>query len=220
MKTTIDRAAFFASIKPTLFSNHLAQPTVNGINAILDEWLARWTVQTPITQFAYVLATPWLETDRTMMPIHEYGNTAYFKRMYDINGARPAKARELGNVHPGDGAKFPGMGLVQSTGRANALRATKRMRELGLIDHTVDFEQTPELLMMPKYAVPILFIGMEEGWFTGVTLDKTIDTVVDGDEFADFVQARRIINGQDRADKIAVAAVHFLQALQKSVQVV
>jgi putative chitinase len=161
-----------------------------------------------------------LETDRTMMPIHEYGNTAYFKRMYDINGARPAKARELGNVHPGDGAKFPGMGLVQSTGRANALRATKRMRELGLIDHTVDFEQTPELLMMPKYAVPILFIGMEEGWFTGVTLDKTIDTVVDGDEFADFVQARRIINGQDRADKIAVAAVHFLQALQKSVQVV
>ncbi len=31
-------------------------------------------------------------------------------------GAAPAKARELGNINPGDGARFHGRGYVQLTG--------------------------------------------------------------------------------------------------------
>lgn len=210
----MDRKVFFAAVRTAPFGGRLNPSQVAGMSAILDEWEARWQQKTPLTQLSYVFATPWLETDQTMQPIHEYGNTAYFTRMYDIAGARPAKARELGNIHPGDGAKFAGMGLVQSTGRSNARRATKRLRELGIIGPDIDFEETPLLLMEPKYAIPILFVGMEEGWFTGVKLDAVIDDKVDGDEHTDFIRARRIINGSDRAEKIADAADQFLAALK------
>jgi len=104
----MNRKIFFDSVRP-LFGGSLKPGQVAGMSAILDEWEVRWQAKTPITQLAYVLATPWLETDQTMQPIHEYGNAAYFTRMYDINGARPAKARELGNIYPGDGVKFAGM---------------------------------------------------------------------------------------------------------------
>lgn len=213
----MNRAVFFDAVRRAPFSGRLNPSQVAGMNAILDEWEARWQQRTPLPQLAYVFATPWLETDQTMQPIHEYGNRAYFMRMYDKTGQRPKKAAELGNTEVGDGAKFPGMGLVQSTGRGNARKATKRMRELSIIDDTVDFEKNPELLMLPQYAVPILFIGMEEGWFTGVTLDKTIDGNIDGDEHADFLKGRRIINGTDRAERIATAADSFLVALKASV---
>lgn len=210
----LDRAVFYDRVRRPLFDGKMTASQVDGMNAILDEWEKNWREKTPVPQFSYVLATPWWETAKTMQPIAEYGNPAYFTKMYDIRGARPAKARELGNIYPGDGVKFRGMGLVQSTGRNNARRCTKRLRELGIIDQSIDFEQTPTLLMQPRYAIPILFIGMEEGWFTGKTLDQNIDNAVDGDEHADFLKARRIINGSDRAEKIASAADVFLKALK------
>jgi peptidoglycan hydrolase-like protein with peptidoglycan-binding domain len=43
----------------------------------------------------------------------EQGNRAYFMRMYDITGRRPKKARELGNLAPGEGARYPGRGPIQ-----------------------------------------------------------------------------------------------------------
>jgi len=66
------------------------------------------------------------ETASTMQPIKEIGNAAYFKRMYDIEGARPAKARELGNIHPGDGAKFCGMGRRAIDRSRQTLGATRK----------------------------------------------------------------------------------------------
>lgn len=212
-----NRAPFFAYVRDRLFRGFkgLRGPDqIKGLDFILDTWLATYHGRTPPTQFAYVLATAYHETAATMQPIREYGSPAYFTRMYDITGARPGKARELGNLLPGDGAKFPGMGFVQSTGRGNARRATKRLRELGIIGADVDFEKNPELLMEPQYAIHILFIGMEEGWFTGDTLDKEIDPNIDGDEHADEFRARRIVNGADRAELIAGYADTFLRALQ------
>ncbi len=62
---------------------------------------------------------------------------------------------------------FWGRGYVQLTWETNYAKATKRLRELGLIDADVDFVKTPDLVMKPEYALPILFVGMNEGWFTG-----------------------------------------------------
>ncbi len=60
-----------------------------------------------------------MSVDRTMQPIKEYGGERYFYRMYDITGYRPGVAKHLGNLQPGDGARFPGRGLVQLTSRKN-----------------------------------------------------------------------------------------------------
>lgn len=211
---TIDRKVFFDAIRPVLYPKGLTQQAVDGLEYILATWEKGYQDRTPLTQFAAVLGQVHLETAHTMQPIHEYGDAGYFFRMYDVGGSRPQKARELGNVNPGDGARFAGMGYIQSTGRANARRATRRMRELGLIRADVDFEESPELLMRPEYAVHVMFLGMEEGWFTGRRLDDVVDAVEDGDEHADFVKARAIINGSDKAGLIADYSDAFLAALR------
>ena len=57
-------------------------------------------------------------------------------------------------------------------------------------------------------AVKIMFLGMQEGWFTGRKLSQYIN-----DQLTDFVNARRIINSIDRAADIAGYAEKFLKAL-------
>ena len=200
----VDLVAFFAGVRATF--GPLTQGQVDGFNAVLKA-LAGW----PVSWQAYALATAWHETAKTMQPIKERGGEAYFKRMYDIEGARPAKARELGNLTPGDGAKFPGMGFVQSTGRANARRATVELRKRGILGPADDLEATPHLLMRPDIAAAVLRLGMEEGWFTG---KKLVDYLPRDRQGGDYVNARRIINGTDKAAEIAAHAVKFEKALR------
>ena len=194
MAASLNRSAFFDAVREKPFGGRLSQGQVDGMNAILDACPPDLSTD----RLAYCLATPVVETARTMQPIKEYGGASYFRRMYDIQGERPAKARELGNLTPGDGALFCGRGYVQLTGRSNYQRATTRLRTLGYLTPTDDLEKTPDLAMRPDVAAAILFVGMGEGWFTGRKLSDYFTT-----GRADAVEARRIINGQDRAVEIA-----------------
>lgn len=199
----MNRAAFFAALRSrasSVFGTSLSQKQVSGTEAILDAAQQRGVKLQPL---AYMLATAYLETGHTMLPIKEYGGEAYFTRMYDIKGNRPKKARELGNLSPGDGAKYAGRGYVQLTGKTNYQRASK---ELG-----VDFVRYPERVMEPRLAAEIMFAGMEEGWFTAKKLSDYI-----GDGKADYVNARRIINGTDKASQIAGYAKAFEKALREA----
>jgi putative chitinase len=213
----IDHKKFFDAIRSTRFQKGLTQSQVDGIELILSAWETTYQDRTTLPQLADILGQTYWETAQRMQPIHEFGDASYFRRMYDISGSRPEVARTLGNVNQGDGVKYAGMGFIQCTGRANARRATKRMRELKLIPADVDFEATPDLLMRPEYAVHVLFLGMEEGWFTGKKLDDYIDDVPGG-EHDEFVKARAIINGKDRAAQIADIADDFFSALKVSVR--
>ena len=161
-----------------------------GMAAILDEWEARKF--TDLRWLAYMLATAFHETARTMQPIHEFGGPKYFKR-YDGR-------RDLGNTQPGDGNRFHGRGYVQLTGRANYKRASM---ELG-----VDFVENPDRVLEPRYAAAIMFIGMSHGWFTGKRLANYFT-----DNKADWKNARRIINALDKADTIAGYGKAFYTAL-------
>lgn len=169
----------------------------------LTGWGMSWT--------AYALATTFHEVNGTMQPIKEIGSAAYFTRMYDIKGSRPAKARELGNLTPGDGARYAGRGYVQLTGKTNYARATKKLREMGF---NVDLVANPERAMEADIAAAILVAGMREGWFTGRDIDDDLPARGPA-TLAQFVASRDIINGRDKDDLIAGYAIDFQTALQQ-----
>lgn len=194
-----DPSTFFTELrKSKAMGPTLSEEEVSGCEAIVaacKPWRLSWT--------AYGLATAHLETAGTMQPIKEYGGQAYFRKMYDIEGARPAKASELGNLTPGDGAKYAGRGYVQLTGKSNYQKAGSALGR--------DLANNPDLAMRPDIAAAIMAQGMEQGWFTG----KRLVDYLPGDTGTvdQFKAARRIINGQDRALDIARTAMEFQRAL-------
>lgn len=194
-----DPAAFFSAVRTSkALGPSLSSDEVAGCEAILAACKGF-----PVSWAAYCLATPVVETAGTMQPIKENGGTSYFFRRYDIEGERPDKARELGNLTPGDGAKFCGRGYVQMTGRKNYARAEQRL----VLPLTTD----PDLAMEPAVAARIMREGMVEGWFTGKGLPAYLPALAD---IHNFTNARRIVNGQDRAVEIAGYALEFQAALQ------
>lgn len=64
------------------------------------------------------------------MPIHEYGTDALHEKLY---GGR----KDLGNSHPGDGARYAGRGFIQITGEAN-YGEYGRLLGVDLIDDPAD----------------------------------------------------------------------------------
>lgn len=194
-----DKATFFNAIRSSkALGPSLSPDEVSGCEAILTACAGL-----PVAWAAYALATPVVETNSTMQPINEIGGTAYFTRRYDITGERPDKAKELGNLSPGDGAKFHGRGYVQVTGRKNYERAAS---ELG-----VPLLTDPDLALQPDIAAKIMRRGMQEGWFTGRGFDRYLPATAD---IHQFTNARRIVNGQDRAVEIAQYALEFQSALK------
>jgi hypothetical protein len=180
----MDRAKFFAAVRSPLFAGKMSERQVQGIDAILDEAERRGT---PLNHLAYMLATALHETARTMQPIAEYGKGA--GRKYGVKG-------KYGQVPYG-------RGYVQLTWDSNYERADK---ELGLKGALLrDFN----LAVRQDIAAKIMFKGMAAGWFTG----KRLSDYIVGDK-ADYVGARRIINGTDKANTIAGHAAVFEAALK------
>jgi hypothetical protein len=65
----------------------------------------------------------------------------------------------------------------------------------------VPLDKHPELALDPAVAVKVAVTGMREGWFTGKKLDDFITLST-----SNFVGARKIINGMDKAKEIAALA--------------
>ncbi|CAH1665979.1 MULTISPECIES: hypothetical protein [unclassified Chelatococcus] len=194
----MSRAAFYSAVRKRPFGGALVQSQVDGMETILDAWAAL-AISDDRRWLAYMLATTYHETAATMQPIRERGGAAYFTRMYDIRGERPRVATELGNTRPGDGALFHGRGYVQLTGRRNYARASD------VVQH--DLVADPDAAMRPDFATAIMFAGMRDGWFTGKRLADYFSRTKD-----DPANARRIINGTDKAQLIAGYHRDFLAA--------
>ncbi len=214
----INRGRFFERFRQHYGA--LTQQQVTGLEFILGAWEEAYSQRTPPTQLAYVLATAKWETAHTFQPIKEYGNRDRFIVLYDIGGSNPARARKMGNIYAGDGPKFCGRGYVQLTWHRNYKLATEKLQAAKIIGPSIDFTVNPELVMVPKYAVHILFEGMEGGWFTGLSLDKKIDGFINNDELADFKDGRTIINGTDKAAEIAAIAVKILDCIVYALEIV
>src|SRR5690606_29620171 len=115
-------------------------------------------------------------------------------------GAAYEGRKTLGNTHPGDGKRFKGRGFVQITGRRNYTDWAKRLG--------VDLVGKPALAARIDHATTILIDGMMLGTFTG----KKLPDYVAGAK-KDYVGARRVVNGTDRAGIIANYARAFEKAL-------
>jgi len=199
----LDRMALFASLRAKgskAFGGPLKQGQVQGTEAIIEEGLRRGT---PRNKLAYKLATAYHETAHTMRPIHERGPRAYFNK-YEP-GTKIGKV--LGNTQKGDGYRFRGRGLPQLTGRRNYGVAGKKLG--------VDLIANPDLALQPEYAIPIMFDGMTEGWFTGKGVGDYIDDIdeADDEDLREFINARRVVNGTDKAKAIGEYALAFEKAL-------
>jgi hypothetical protein len=147
-------------------------------------------------KIAYILATAEHESHLGNL-MTEIGDEDYFRHSYDPPG-RVAQA--LGNTERGDGSKYRGRGFVQITGRRNYSDWANRLG--------IDLVNQPEMATLPRIAAKILVIGMIKGTFTG----KALGSFISGDT-RDFVNARRVVNGLDRAEHIAQIAQAYYRTL-------
>ena len=180
----MNRTVFFDHVRATLFQGSLQQSQVDGMNALLDYAETR-TSPLDLRHAAYILATAYHETARTMEPIAEYGCGAGY---------------EYGEPDPETGECYYGRGYVQLTWKDNYASQGEKC--------SMPFVEEPDLVMEPLHAAHILFEGMLDGDFTGVAVGDYINETE-----CDYVNARRVVNGTDCCDMIAGYALHFQEAL-------
>lgn len=184
----MNREFFFSFTRAQLFGGKLKQSQVDGLTTILDYWDAHLAAKDD-RWLAYALGTAYHETDKTFGPIREYGR---------------GKGKAYGVPVGPHGHVYYGRGLVQLTWRDNY---QKMSAKLG-----VDLVADPDLALKLSNAVPVMFLGMEQGSFTGVGFGRYFNATK-----GDWVNARRIINGTDKANIIADQARMFYAAISHTV---
>lgn len=185
-------AAFFEAVRP-MFGGSLTQSQVDGFNVIFEAW--RKVGNRDIRHLAYILATAYHETARTMQPVRE------------TLAKTDAKAKEI-LTKAWKAGKLPwvkydywssgwfGRGFVQLTHKENYVKAGEKLG--------IDLVSDPSKAMIPEVSALILIRGMQEGWFTGRKLSGA----------GGFLEARGVVNGTDKAGQIATYANAFLSALE------
>jgi hypothetical protein len=162
---------------------------------------------THLRRIAYLLATA-LHGSQFGAQLIEPGTDEVLARYDPETDAGSA----LGNVHPGDGARFRGRGFVYVRGRAAYAAWSKR---LGMPDVIVNgtvtpfFVAHPAALARPQVAAQTIVRGMRDGIFTGVALGTYVN-----DKKTDFHNARRTIDGSRHAREVAAYAEMFSHAIE------
>lgn len=165
----------------------LSQGEVAGCERILTACAAAGF---PLAWAAYVLATSVHETAGALAPVREYGKGA---------------GKAYGKPGRNGGQVAYGRGDVQLTWDENYERADRELALNGAL--VADYD----LALDPQVSARILVAGMEGGWFTGKGLRLFLPQVARREQ---FVAARKIVNGTDKADLIAGYAETFQSALQ------
>lgn len=124
---------------------------------------------------AYVLATVYWETNKTMKPVKE---AYWLSETWRKNNLR---------YYP-----WYGRGYIQLTWEDNYIKAGKKL--------LVDLTTNPEKVMEPAISAKIAVAGMKEGWFTGKKLSdytnpENMRPIVNGDsnKLVDGVKIKTII---------------------------
>ena len=199
----INRRFFFDTVRRDLFNGRLRAGQIGGLSAILDRFEEvmpegddRW--------LAYMLATAFHETAATLQPVRETLAPSDEKAIAALERAFAAgrlKSVKTPYWRPDeDGNSWLGRGLVQLTHRRNY--------EAMSVATGIDLLARPQRAMEMEVSVTILLRGMIDGLFTGRRLVEFF-----AGDHEDWVGARRIINGTDRAMLVAGHAKAFYAAL-------
>jgi len=196
----MNQTNFFNSIRESLFGGQLSQSQTDGINTLLTEW--QQAAGTDIRQLAYILGTVYHEAGKGMYPVREgfaatnqqavqYVTDLYKRRGISRNYALP---------DPQTSQSYYGRGFVQITWKGN-YSTFEKLLHVPLVDN-------PDLALKPSVSAAIAVRGMIGGLFTGKKLSDYFNA-----NNCDWINARRIINGTDRAELIAGYAQKFHNAL-------
>lgn len=166
----------------------LTQSEVDGVSYKLAAMgQAGW----PVADAAYGLATSYHETGGVMHPVREIGRGA---------------GKAYGKPGPHGGQVAYGRGDVQLTWPENYAKVDAALGLGGALIKNYD------LALQPDISARTMVYGMETGLFTGKRLADYLPRSGHAGHDS-FGQARRIINGTDKADKIAADALMFQSAL-------
>lgn len=185
----MDYGKFWKSIRDQRGGVRITSANVPGTERIIKYGQARGTT---LSRLAYILATAYHETAHLMMPVKEgLGLSDSWRR------------RNL-RYYP-----WHGRGLIQTTWQSN-------YKKMSPIVGT-DLIKNPDALLQWEYSLPALFIGMEQGLYTGKDLDDYIDendNESKAEQMREYSNARRIVNGIDRRTLIADYAWEYERALE------
>ncbi|QGH73788.1 putative chitinase-like endolysin [Vibrio phage vB_VhaP_VH-5] len=146
---------------------------------------------------AYVLATVYHETG--ILKRNLLGRRYIFRSMQPVKERGSIKYLRSKKYYP-----YIGYGYVQLTWEDNYRRIGKLIG--------VDLIANPEKALEPDIAAEILIKGMVFGWFTGVGFHRK--RPVSRYNRAQYIRARNIVNGSDKATLIAGYAMQFEKALR------
>lgn len=146
---------------------------------------------------AYMLATIKHETNNTFYPVMEgyYLKSNRIAALYAYY--RKHNPGALSTIFPNgaDQPTYEGRGYVQITHKSN-------YSMFGIVD-------TPEKALEPETAYKIMERGMANGIFTGRRLQDSVN-----ENETDYYEARRVINGKDKASLIAGYAEDFAVCIE------
>ena len=201
----INRKVFFDEIRVSLFKGKLKQTQVDSLNLFLDRYdKLGWN---NLRKLAYVLGTVYHETNvydengdwLVLEPIEEVGRGS--KKKYG------KKIKYSGATYEQPDVIFFGRGHTQNTWFEIYEALTKEAKKQGL---NWDFLNKPELLLQDEPSIWATFTAMEKGIYTGRKLSQYFN-----DKTCNWIGARAIINGNDKAKLIADYSELFHNALTK-----
>lgn len=191
----VDKLKFYNGIRAAGLAGKLSQKQVNSIDYIINYWDLKGYKD--IRWLAYIFATLYHETAGTYLPIEEYGK----------GKGRPygGKIKHSGLPYTNPNKIYYGRGYVQLTWFENY---ELMGRLLGM-----DLLNNPELMLQVEPATKVMFEGMTKGAssfgdFTGKSLENYFNATTEDPE-----NARRIINGKDKAQLIASYYYKFKNCL-------
>jgi putative chitinase len=193
-----DRKFFFDTVRKDLFSGTLTQSQVDGMNYLLEVWEWAFEANNPndgTMWLAYALATFYHETAYTMQPIEEYGR-----------GSGKSYGKPAGPYNQ----CYYGRGYVQLTWEENYRNGQKFLKER--YNKDCQIHPVANNALDAETSALISYDGMIYGWFTGVGLPKYLSK---SKGIEDPVNARRIVNGTDKASTIAGYYWKFKAALKQ-----